>query len=110
MLRHGAEDAAADAHREELADKLLHLGAVLAREQVEGRHPIRHGTDDLRAALEQQVRHGSAAGERTEADAAGGTRQLLEQMLKEQERLSDIIAKQQVQLAAMQPSTVIAPQ
>ena len=56
-----AEDAAADAHREVLADKFLELGAVLAREQVEGRHPIRHGTVDVRAALEQQVGHRDAA-------------------------------------------------
>ena len=56
-----AEDAAADAHREELADKLLHLGAVLAREQVEGRHPIRHGTVDLRTtALPRRSRHGDS--------------------------------------------------
>ena len=61
-----AEDAAADAHREVLADNLLQLlGAVLAREHIEGRHPLgpghMHGTVDIRAALEQQANHRGAA-------------------------------------------------
>ena len=61
-----AEDAAADAHREVLADNLLQLlGAVLAREHIEGRHPSgpahMHWTVDICAALEQQVNHRGAA-------------------------------------------------
>ena len=66
MLGCRAEDAAADAHREVLADNLLQLlGAVLAREHIEGRHPLgpghMHGTVDIRAALEQQANHRGAA-------------------------------------------------
>ena len=46
---------------------------------------------------------GSETGsERTGAD--GSTRQFLEQLLKQQERLSDVVMKQQAQLYAMQPS------
>ena len=46
---------------------------------------------------------GSETGsERTGAD--GSTRQLLEQLLKERGRLSDVVMKQQAQLSAMQPS------
>ena len=61
-----AEDAAADAHREVLADNLLQLlGAVVAHEIIEGRHPFgpghMHGTVDIRAALEQQANHRGAA-------------------------------------------------
>ena len=49
-------------------------------------------------------RMGSEAGsDQTGAEAS--TRQLLEQLLKEQERLSDVVTKQQTQLSAMQPST-----
>ena len=47
---------------------------------------------------------GSETGsDRTGAD--GGTRQLLEQLLKEQGQLSDVVMKQQAQLSALQPST-----
>ena len=47
---------------------------------------------------------GSETGsERTGAD--GSTRQLLEQLLKEQGRIYDVVMKQQAQLSAMQPST-----
>ena len=65
-----AEDAAADAHREVLADSLLQLlGAVVAHEIIEGRHPFgpghMHGTVDIRAALEQQVNHRGAAAQFT---------------------------------------------
>ena len=47
---------------------------------------------------------GSEAGS-DKAGAEASTRQLLEQLLKEQERLSGVVTKQQTQLSAMQPST-----
>ena len=71
-----AEDAAADAHREVLADNLLQLlGALLAPEHIEGRLPFgpghMHGTVDIRAALEQQVNHRGAAAQFLAAAAVG---------------------------------------
>ena len=47
---------------------------------------------------------GSEAGS-DQPGAEASTRQLLEQLLKEQERLYDVVMKQQAQLSAMQPST-----
>ena len=57
-------------------------------------------TDDPARASESET---ASLDDRTGAD--GGTRQLLEQMLKEQERLSNLVTQQQAQLVAMQPST-----